>query len=55
MSRIETSKVATYVALGSEADKAAVSKLTVYALLVPGSAPDESNKQGHVYAIKVAR
>ena len=57
MSQIEVTKISEYVAFGPPADSISVPKLSMYILLVPGDdgSVETSNRQGHVYAQKLAR
>lgn len=50
MSQIETTKLVQYVALGAPEDNISVSKLVMYAVLVPGEGgTDDTPRQGHVH------
>jgi hypothetical protein len=47
--RIETTKLVGYASTGKD-NVASVSKLVAYLILEPSDAPDDSNRQGHVYS-----
>jgi hypothetical protein len=54
--QVEVLKLTQEAAIGPGADKVAVSKLVMFAILVPGdSGPDTTNRQGHVYSRQIRR
>lgn len=48
MSQVEATKVTSFVAVGSDADEIAVSKVTMFVILVPSDAPDDAYRAAHV-------
>lgn len=56
MSQIEVGKLTQFNAIGAPAGHIAVSKLAMFALLVPGDDGSEpASRQAHVYAQKITR
>lgn len=51
----EVPKLTAHPVIGPPADNIAVSKLVVFAVLVPSDGEDTSNKQGHVHTHFIVR
>ena len=55
MSQVEVSKVTQFIALGPDSDEIAVTKLSMFVLLVPGDGGDPPPRQAFTYAQKIRR
>jgi hypothetical protein len=56
MSQIEVGKLTQFNVIGPPAGSISVTKLVMYALLVPGDGGGEApNRQAHVYSQKIRR